>query len=185
MSASIGQTLFDFRQAKAMPKLRRDQKAEEFGQRLVALLEAAGRPRHGAGAYLAKRYRVSTVTANDWLNGRFRPEPGLAGRIAEDHGGTFDSLYFGKPLGIAEPAGAYLASQNPLYQPVREQRDTMRAAARIMERAREFIIGTVDEDALIDNAIDAALEVGPAAILDGEDGLMEGVRLVAAKFKSA
>lgn len=60
----------------------------------------------------------------------------------------------------------------------------MRAAARIMERAREVIIGDVDEDALIDNAVDAALEIGPERILSG-DGLLDALKSVAARIKAA
>lgn len=69
---------------------------DKFGERLVALLERNGQPRRGAGAYLAKRYKVSNVTANDWLNGKFKPDPDTARRIAEDHGSHFLMLYFGK-----------------------------------------------------------------------------------------
>jgi len=69
---------------------------EAFGRRLVDLLEANGRPRHGAGRYLADRYKVSTVTANAWLNGEHRAEATVARTIAEDHGVSFDSLYFGR-----------------------------------------------------------------------------------------
>jgi hypothetical protein len=65
-----------------------------------------------------------------------------------------------------------------------QDRATMRAAARLIERAREMIIGDVDEDALIDNALEAAIEIGPERILSG-DGLFDGVRLVAARIKSA
>lgn len=79
-----------------MPKTRPDKEAEAFGRRLVQILEAAGQPRRGAGAYLAKRYKVSTVTANAWLNGEHRAETSQARRIAEDHSATFDYLYFGK-----------------------------------------------------------------------------------------
>lgn len=78
-----------------MPKSVSDQGAGAFGRRLVGLLEQSGHPRRGAGAYLANRYRVSTVTANDWLNGRFRPNTTTARRIATDHGESFDWLYFG------------------------------------------------------------------------------------------
>jgi hypothetical protein len=63
-------------------------------------------------------------------------------------------------------------------------RATMKAAARLIERAREMIIGDVDEDALIDSALEAAAELGPERILNG-DGVFEGVRLVAARIKSA
>ncbi|PPT26954.1 cI repressor protein [Xanthomonas arboricola] len=52
-------------------------------------------PRRGAGAYLQRQYKVSNVTANDWLNGKFRPEIDTARRIAADHGVSFDQLYFG------------------------------------------------------------------------------------------
>lgn len=82
---------------------------------------------------------------------------------------------------MGRPRGAMdvVASQS-----VQQQRDTMRAAARILERAREVIIGDVDEDALIDNAIDAAIEIGPERILSG-DGLLEALKSVAARIKAA
>lgn len=81
-----------------MPKkLKGDLVAREFGQRLVQLLAANNVPRHGAGAYLHRKYGVSTVTANAWLNGEHRAETDLARRIAVDHGSTFHQLYFGKP----------------------------------------------------------------------------------------
>lgn len=69
-----------------------------FGRRLVALMEHARHDRQGAGAYLAKRYKVSTVTANAWLNGEHKCSSGRARRIAQDHGCTFESLYFGPKL---------------------------------------------------------------------------------------
>lgn len=81
-----------------MPKNPSQTDSEAFGSRLVALL-AAQHPaidRHGAGAYLSTKYKVSTVTANDWLNGKFKPGIQRARRIAEDHGASFDELYFGK-----------------------------------------------------------------------------------------
>lgn len=78
-----------------MPKRPPDNHAPEFGRRLVQLLAARGIPRRGAGAYLQRTYRVSNVTANDWLNGKFRPEIDTARQIAVDHGADFDELYFG------------------------------------------------------------------------------------------
>lgn len=78
-----------------MPKRITDSDAKAFGERLSALLSDKGRPRRGAGAYLAKRYKVSTVTANAWLNGEYKPGTATARRIATDHGSTFDELYFG------------------------------------------------------------------------------------------
>lgn len=75
-----------------------------FGQRLVQLLEAHGQPRRGAGRYLADRYKVSAVTANDWLNGKFRPATDLARAIAEDHGSSFGYLYFGEEESNARPS---------------------------------------------------------------------------------
>jgi len=83
-----------------MPKkiTNADTQALEFGRRLTELLAQNKRPRHGAGAYLAKRYRVSTVTANAWLNGEYKSGTETARRIATDHGTTFDWLYFGALL---------------------------------------------------------------------------------------
>jgi hypothetical protein len=78
-----------------MPKHIGDNEAREFGKRLVALLDAAGQPRRGAGAYLHRKYKVATVTANAWLNGEYKPTTTKAKRIANDHGATFDALYWG------------------------------------------------------------------------------------------
>ncbi len=78
-----------------MPKRQPDNYAPAFGERLVDLLAKRGIPRRGAGAYLQRTYRVSNVTANDWLNGKFRPEIDTARQIAADHGADFDELYFG------------------------------------------------------------------------------------------
>lgn len=79
-----------------MPKSRDLIEAEKFGNRLVKLLANAGHPRHGAGAYLAGRYDVSTVVANAWLNGAYKPAVETARRIAADHGSTFEELYLGE-----------------------------------------------------------------------------------------
>lgn len=80
-----------------MPNRKIDKEAPAFGVRLVELLKANNVPRRGAGAYLQRKYHVSNVTANDWLNGKFRPEIETARKIAVDHGSDFDALYFGKP----------------------------------------------------------------------------------------
>ncbi len=68
----------------------------------MRLLEDRGIQRRGAGAYLQRSYRVSNVTANDWLNGKFRPEIDTARQIALDHGADFDELYFGTDRSVAD-----------------------------------------------------------------------------------
>jgi SOS-response transcriptional repressor LexA len=105
MFLSIGQTLPTFDHAKAMPKIKSDKETSAFGDRLVKLLADSGQLRQGAGAYLAKRYKVSSVTANDWLNGRFRPGTDTARQIADDHGSRFEALYFGTATKSANPSG--------------------------------------------------------------------------------
>lgn len=79
-----------------MPKTQPQTSGTEFGERLVQLMESAGHDRHGAGAYLARRYGVSAVTANAWLNGTHMCGTKRAKQIAEDHGSTFEALYFGQ-----------------------------------------------------------------------------------------
>lgn len=79
-----------------MPNRKIETEAPAFGKRLVELLKSNDVPRRGAGVYLQRKYGVSNVTANDWLNGKFRPGPDVARRIAADHGSTFDQLYFGR-----------------------------------------------------------------------------------------
>lgn len=74
---------------------RPNTRPDAFGKRLVKLLENANIQRRGAGSYLAQKYSVSTVTANAWLNGEYKPLPDIAYRIANDHNGRFETLYFG------------------------------------------------------------------------------------------
>lgn len=81
---------------EGMPKqAQKSMDADAFAARLVELLKERGQQRHGAGAYLRRKYGVSAVTANAWLNGTHKADPGMARRIAEDHGSTFEALYFG------------------------------------------------------------------------------------------
>ncbi|ASL01789.1 S24 family peptidase [Xanthomonas citri] len=86
-----------------MPKRPPDRDAPEFGHRLVELLANHNVLRRGAGAYLQRLYKVSNVTANDWLNGKFRPEIETARKIAADHGVSFDELYFGRSTSTPAP----------------------------------------------------------------------------------
>jgi DNA-binding XRE family transcriptional regulator len=86
-----------------MAKRITDSDAPGFGRRLVTLLSESGQPRRGAGAYLARKYRVANVTANAWLNGEYKPNTATARHIAVDHGWTFDALYFGR-AGTERPA---------------------------------------------------------------------------------
>jgi hypothetical protein len=78
-----------------MPKSKPNKDAEAFGSRLIALLSHHGQPRRGAGAYLARKYRVSNVVANAWLNGEYKPGIPTSKAIADDHGEDFNALYFG------------------------------------------------------------------------------------------
>lgn len=80
-----------------MPNTKPNKDAEAFGRRLADLLARHGQPRRGAGAYLSRRYGVSNVVANAWLNGEYKPEILTAKAIADQHGEDFDTLYFGKP----------------------------------------------------------------------------------------
>ena len=115
MSLSIGQSLFNFVHHKAMPKIKTpSQEADEFGQRLRKLMADAGVHRHGAGVYLHDRYGVSTVTANAWLNGEHRASTSKARRIAEDHGSTFDELYFGSERASAIQSRYRIASSEEM-----------------------------------------------------------------------
>lgn len=79
-----------------MPKLRVNRDAAQFAARLIALLEKSGQKRHGAGSYLAKRYNVSNVVANAWLNGEYKPGLPIAEKIAKDHNSSLDELYFNR-----------------------------------------------------------------------------------------
>lgn len=93
-----------------MPKKPPSNEARAFGERLSSLMQDRFPKRRGAGAWLARKYHVSTVTANGWLKGEYKPETDLARRIADDHGTTFDYLYFGKfnrNVDIQDDRGTY------------------------------------------------------------------------------
>lgn len=83
-----------------MPKAEKDADNLAFAARLIALLESRGQARRGAGAYLARKYGVATVTANAWLNGEHKASIEHARRIAKDHSASFDNLYFGTPSSL-------------------------------------------------------------------------------------
>lgn len=78
-----------------MPKTKPNKDAEAFGRRLIDLLSRHGQPRRGAGAFLSRKYKVSNVVANAWLNGEYKPGIPTAKAIADDHGEDFGALYFG------------------------------------------------------------------------------------------
>lgn len=147
-----------------MPKRVTDSNAPAFGRRLVALLADAGQQRRGAGAYLAKNYRVSTVTANAWLNGEYKPNTATAKRIANDHGASFDELYFGgSPTSAVRPA---------LSDPIHEVRVALALTAQALAgaippagtellkklKARKELRGTEFVETLIDTL---QAELGP------------------------
>lgn len=79
-----------------MPKTKPNKEAEAFGRRLVKLLADWKQPRHGAGAYLAGRYKVKNVTANAWLNGEYMPSRDKVFAIAQDHGVSLEWMLFGE-----------------------------------------------------------------------------------------
>ena len=118
---------------------------EAFGRRLCALLEANGQPRRGAGRYLADRYKVSTVTANAWLNGTHRAETGIARRIAEDHGSSFDELYFGKSSAVRDRRAVYRAQDIELspaeYELLQRYRGTDRVGREMIDGMIEVVTG--------------------------------------------
>lgn len=70
---------------------------QEFAARLKeALIDAGHNAGHGAGAYLASRYKVSDVTANAWLNGTHMPSPSRVRQMATDYSVRHEWLYFGE-----------------------------------------------------------------------------------------
>lgn len=79
-----------------MPKRTDDPSAAGFGARLSALIERESIPRHGAGKHLATRFKASTVTANAWLNGEYKPQPDVVLDMADTYGVSFEYLYFGR-----------------------------------------------------------------------------------------
>lgn len=154
----------------------------------------AGRPKGLTQERMGDILGISQGAVSQYINGRiplnyrtvvgFARELGIAPEVIRNDlpemaGGMLGPLTGSGRIVVAEPRPTY----EPASHSVREQRLTMRATARILEKAREFIIGQVDEDLLIDNAIDAANEVGPQSVIDG-DGLDEALRIVAARMRT-
>lgn len=105
-----------------MPNPLPTKESKAFGDRLVALLAHAKIARHGAGAYLAGKYKVSGVTANAWLDGLHKCSSARARAIATDHGCTFESLYVGPKIVYLDGTrddGPQHAEPSPLF--TREQ----------------------------------------------------------------
>lgn len=89
----------------------------EFSARLKeVMLDAGENAGRGAGPALKRRYKVSVVTANAWLNGTHLPSPDRAMDMANDYGVAFDWLYFGKlpkrPRKVAETSADYGEAQH-------------------------------------------------------------------------
>jgi len=118
-----------------MPKMRVNADAEAFAARLVALLMRNGQPRRGGGAYLAKKYKVASVTANAWLNGEYKPGIPIAEKIATDHGSSLDELYFGKEKKKSKP------SLNWPFSISRERYDNLSPGGKLKVEAA--LIGTI------------------------------------------
>lgn len=94
-----------------MPKTKPNKAAEAFGRRLIELLDRHGQPRRGAGAYLQRKYKVSNVVANAWLNGEYKPGIPTAKAIADEHNEDFGALYFGDEA-AAEPHATHLVASS-------------------------------------------------------------------------
>ncbi len=78
-----------------MNKKHQPPQTEGLAQRLLQALAKRDQPRRGAGKWLAKRYGVSGVTANAWLNGVHKMDVPTARRMAKDFNMTFEEFYFG------------------------------------------------------------------------------------------
>lgn len=96
--------------------------AYDFSRRLREAMKDCGMVTgRGAGPILGRRYGVSTVNANAWLKGEYRPDSDRAKRMAEDFGVRFEWLYFGtgskNPLiAVADEIQPYRLQTPPIGQ---------------------------------------------------------------------
>jgi transcriptional regulator with XRE-family HTH domain len=93
-----------------MPIHAPDHDPMDFASRLKEALDDVGQNSgHGAGSDLARRFRVSAVSANAWLNGTNMPTPERARQLAAYLGVRFEWLYFGQlpKRGIADASSVY------------------------------------------------------------------------------
>lgn len=82
----------------------------DFAKRLKeAMADVGQNTGHGAGSDLARRYKISAVSANAWLNGSNLPTPERARALANNLGVRFEWLYFGQPpkSAVADVHGVY------------------------------------------------------------------------------
>lgn len=78
---------------------------QDFSVRLLECLEERKQERHGAGKWLADTFGVTSVTGNDWLNGRFKPDEDKVDRMARLFKVNFEWLFRGNgpKRGDAQP----------------------------------------------------------------------------------
>lgn len=106
----------------------------DFSHRLKeAMADVGQNTGHGAGSALARRYKLSPVSTNAWLNGSNLPTPDRARALAAALGVRFEWLYFGQypKRGVAEDTGTYgdlslTPAELDLLQKYRSANDQMR-----------------------------------------------------------
>lgn len=104
-----------------MPTYSPDNDAFEFAARLnEALADAGINVRRGAGAWLARKFKISGYSGNAWINGMHKPSPERAQDLADLLSVQFEWLYFGRgakhaspQLRVEEPAAEMTMSLSP------------------------------------------------------------------------
>lgn len=96
-----------------MPNHTIEADAQAFSDRLKEAMADCGIDTgHGAGVWLARRFKTSKYTGNAWLNGSHKPTPDRAREMANMLSVQFEWLYIGHGAkrterGIAEPRAGY------------------------------------------------------------------------------
>jgi|SRR6185312_6613032 len=86
-----------------MPNQSLDLDPAAFAERLKEAMTECGIPAgHGAGAWLARRFKTSKYTGNAWLNGSHKPKPETAQEMATMLSVQFEWLYTGNGRKRAE-----------------------------------------------------------------------------------
>lgn len=169
-----------------MPNPLPTKESKAFGERLSALMTHARIERHGAGAYLSNKYKVSDVTANAWLNGSHKCSPARARAIAKDHGCTFESLYVGPKLVYAGEIRSDPAAVNepsPIFTEARRASDDVVALQVGLESLAVAVLQRTQGSAAA--FLDDVDRVAKESHFSPEQGFLGGLVEIARAVRSA
>lgn len=128
-----------------MPTYSPDNDAFEFAARLnEALADCGINVRRGAGAWLARKFKISGYSGNAWINGTHKPNPDRAQDLADLLSVQFEWLYFGRGSKHAAPKHGVEEASAPLTMSLTADELTLlrhyRAAEEPIRKAVDVVL---------------------------------------------